>query len=73
MERLGIAALKDKPYTDISGGERRLVLVARALAQEAELMLLDEPTPNLDFTEDEELLGQVKDKAREECDCDRRW
>lgn len=49
LEELGISHLKDRPYTDISGGELRLVLIARALAQEAKIMLLDEPTAFLDF------------------------
>lgn len=49
LERLGIAALRDQPYTRISGGERQLTLVARALAQEPGLLILDEPTASLDF------------------------
>ena len=46
---LNIAHLYDKPYTDISGGERQLVLLAAALAQEPEVLVLDEPTAHLDF------------------------
>lgn len=49
LRTLGITSLKDRPYTGISGGERQLVLVARALAQEAPCLLLDEPTAHLDF------------------------
>ncbi|MFU2158322.1 ABC transporter ATP-binding protein [Caldisericum sp. AR60] len=49
LEELGIYHLKDRPYTDISGGELRLVLIARALAQESKVMLFDEPTAFLDF------------------------
>ena len=46
---MGIDHLHDKAYTDISGGERQLVMLARALAQEPNFLILDEPTANLDY------------------------
>ena len=46
---LGIGALAERPVTEISGGERQLVMIARALAQQASLLVLDEPTASLDF------------------------
>ena len=49
LARLGLAPLADHVYTRISGGERQLALIARALAQEAPLVVMDEPTASLDF------------------------
>lgn len=50
LERVGLAKLANENYNHLSGGQRQLVLVARALAQEASLMFLDEPTSSLDFS-----------------------
>ena len=49
MERLGISHLADKPCHAISGGELQMVLIARAMAAEPEILVLDEPESNLDF------------------------
>ncbi len=49
LERLGIADLADRPYTEISGGERQLALIARALAQGARILIMDEPVSGLDY------------------------
>lgn len=65
LERLGIAHLRDRGYTQISGGERQLALIARALVQQTRILLLDEPTANLDFGNQILVLTQIKSLARD--------
>lgn len=57
---LGIAALAEREYTRISGGQRQLALVARALVQDAPGIVMDEPTANLDFGNQVIVLSEVK-------------
>jgi iron complex transport system ATP-binding protein len=59
LESLGIAQLADKPVTEVSGGERQLALVARALAQEPKLLVMDEPTASLDFGNQVRVLEKI--------------
>jgi iron complex transport system ATP-binding protein len=49
LDEIGLSRLKDRRYTELSGGERQLVLLGRALVQQPEVMLLDEPTAHLDL------------------------
>jgi iron complex transport system ATP-binding protein len=60
LERFGIARLSQRPYTQISGGERQLVLLARALAQEPQFIVLDEPTASLDFGNQGKVMAEIK-------------
>jgi len=65
MERVGISHLASRGYLRISGGERQLTLIARALAQRAKVLIMDEPTANLDYGNGLRVLSQVKELARE--------
>jgi iron complex transport system ATP-binding protein len=59
LEELRIAHLADKAFTKISGGERQLALIARALAQESPLLIMDEPTASLDFGNQTLILSEI--------------
>lgn len=59
VERLGLAALAERPIHRVSGGERQLALIARALATDATFLLMDEPTANLDFANQALILGEI--------------
>jgi len=61
---LGIAHLADRSYERISGGERQLVLIARSLAQEAPILVMDEPTANLDYGNQVLVMERVAELAR---------
>jgi iron complex transport system ATP-binding protein len=60
LERCGIAHLRERPYTMISGGERQLALLARALAQEPQFVVLDEPTASLDFGNQGRVINEIR-------------
>jgi iron complex transport system ATP-binding protein len=64
IERMRLAHLADAVYTRISGGERQLTLIARALAQDARVIVMDEPTANLDFGNQVRVLEHIQSLAQ---------
>jgi iron complex transport system ATP-binding protein len=59
LARLGIGDLAGRDYSRLSGGQRQLVLIARALAQAAPLIVMDEPTASLDFGNQAAVLAEI--------------
>ncbi len=65
LKTVGIEKLAKRAYTELSGGERQLVLIARALATNAKILLLDEPTSHLDFRNSHRILSLIRRIVRE--------
>jgi len=65
IEKVGITHLANRNYTELSGGEQQLVMIARVLAQNPKVLLLDEPTSHLDFSNQAHLLSLLKKLANE--------
>ena len=60
LDRMGIASLAERPVNGVSGGERQLALIARALATQARAVIMDEPTANLDFANQARVLHEIE-------------
>ena len=60
LDMLEISYLANKTFTELSGGEKQMVIVARALAQEAMFIILDEPTSNLDYGNQQRIIQKIK-------------
>lgn len=65
LRQVGLAGFEDRDYTRLSGGEMQLVILARAIAQESKLLVMDEPTAHLDFTHEMTVLEITERLARE--------
>lgn len=65
LENLGIGHLAQENYSQISGGERQLALIARALVQETKFILMDEPISNLDIRNQHDVLLKIKTIAKD--------
>ena len=65
LNDMGIGHLKDRPYTKLSGGETQLVMIARALVQQAPVMILDEPTAHLDFRYELKIMEVIRKLVKE--------
>ncbi|MFE9664751.1 ATP-binding cassette domain-containing protein [Streptomyces sp. NPDC005955] len=63
LERVGITAMRDRDYAHLSGGERQLVLIARALAAQCRIMVLDEPVSALDLRNQARVLTLLQSLA----------
>lgn len=65
MDRLGILHLKDRGYGNVSGGERQLALIARAMVQNAKILIMDEPSSSLDYGNRIRVMQTVKGLAED--------
>lgn len=65
MEQVGIEGLAQRDFQTLSGGEQQMVLIARALAQQGKILLMDEPTANLDYGNQTRVLELIRSLADE--------
>jgi len=64
LETMGIGHLAERIFLELSGGERQMALIARALAQQTQILVMDEPTSNLDFGNQIRVLKHINNLAQ---------
>jgi iron complex transport system ATP-binding protein len=65
LSYVGLSGLEDRNFSELSGGERQLVLFAKALVQDTEVLLLDEPSSSLDIRHQDRIFSMAQELARE--------
>ncbi len=65
LELLQISHLSNRNFKELSGGERQMVIIARALAQEASFLILDEPSSSLDYGNQIKIIKKIKDLEKQ--------
>lgn len=65
MRKLGISELAERRYNTLSGGEMQMVMIARALVSEPEILILDEPESNLDYSNQLKILDLIEELSQE--------
>ena len=65
LEQMGVAQLAERNFATLSGGEQQMVLIARALCQQSDILVMDEPTSSLDYGNQLRVLERVRQLARQ--------
>lgn len=66
LERVGLTGFEERDYTKLSGGELQLVIIARAITQQAQILVMDEPTAHLDFKHEMQVMEIVASLVRDQ-------
>ena len=66
MRRLGVENLATRPFTELSGGQRQLVMLSRALTAEADILVMDEPASTLDLGNQAMLINRIRELSRQD-------